>query len=538
MENEIKIDQLIHDSSIIVNDTYSYANNSLFYSLVNPSYYDYYYRIVRQCAMWLDGYVHDFHNGKNGIFSTRLATALVYGLRSQLTGKTIMFKKHSGATEDKTLDFISHTWSKETNFVNTIKTAMGYELGLGTSVIKLNKSRGKRVWVEAVRLDYCYFDTDFQGNITDLTCFIKKYTDTNATKDNSTNKNYFLVEHRFYKTIEKKCQHTINGQVVSFVKKEVMPVVEYKVHCFVGLSLQPTMAQQKDKMGIEWLDLPRNIRRKIKDDYGTIKVNEPKLMPFEDLGADLLKFGCEDITLPTGQFGVSVLANIISELMAYDLAWSWTIRDMYNGKGMVAIPKTLSQADINGVRSALSGLEINKYEQIPSANPEKDRPFNYQFELRGAEWSAIQDNILRKIATKVGLSARVLASYLDNDGASKTATEMEQDSDSVCAWVEEHRQDIEPSINKMLNRITHFYGLVGEVEVSFATPSLVNKDLVLERAIKKYTMGLQDLKDTLKEIYPDLDDKQIDEKVKRAKERQKEIVNQQDIFNNLDNESE
>lgn len=524
-EKEISVSQFIKQTSIFVNDTYSYANNSLFYSLVNPSYYDYYYRIVRRCAMWLDGYVYDFHNEQNGIFSTRLATTLVYGLASQITGKTVMFRKGSATTEDKTLNFISHKWSKETNFSKAVKTALQYSLGLGTSCIKLNKSVGKDIWCEPVRADYFYFETDFKGDYQDLTCFIKRYTDTNARENNSVKKNYFLVEHRYYKCFEKNSTHTLNGEKVHFQKKETKPVVEYQVHCFEGLSLQPTMADQKDKKGLQWEDLPRNVRKHIKDDYGVIRVNEPKLLPFTDLGAYPLCFGGEDITVPTGQFGISVLSNIISELMSFDLAWSWYIRDQYNGKGIVAVPKQISQADMNGTRSALSGLEVDKYEQIPG-DPNKVSPMNYQFELRGQEWQTIQDNILKKIATKVGLSARVLASYLDRDGGQKTATEVDEDSDSVVSWVEEHRQDFEPSINKLLKCVLQYYGMVGDIEIRFATPSLVNKDKVIERALKKYQAGLQDLEDTLKEIYPDLDDTQIEEKMQKAKSRQNEIISQ------------
>ena len=63
-----------------VNQTFTYANNSQFYALVNPTYYDYYNRIVRLNLEWFDGYVLGFHNQQNGIMSTRIATALVNGI--------------------------------------------------------------------------------------------------------------------------------------------------------------------------------------------------------------------------------------------------------------------------------------------------------------------------------------------------------------------------------------------------------------------------------------------------------------------------
>ena len=46
----------LNDVALIPNQTYNYSNSSVFYSLVNYSFLNYYQTVVRKSQEWLDGF--------------------------------------------------------------------------------------------------------------------------------------------------------------------------------------------------------------------------------------------------------------------------------------------------------------------------------------------------------------------------------------------------------------------------------------------------------------------------------------------------
>ena len=53
--------------------------------------------------------------------------------------------------------------------------------------------------------------------------------------------------------------------------------------------------------------------------------------------------------------------------------------------------------------------------------------------------------------------------------------------------------------------------------VNFASPSLINKDRIIDRQIKLLDAGLATEDDCIREIYPDLEEEQICKKINDAK---------------------
>ncbi|MCK9576055.1 MAG: hypothetical protein M0R51_09025, partial [Clostridia bacterium] len=433
MGNEANLSVMNFDAfqkgaSILVNNTYSYSNNTIFYAFANPTFFDYYHRVVKRAAWWLDGYVPDFHNADQGIFSTRIAQALVRGISSQITGKQISFKNGSNTKGMNGLDFISHKWAATSNFTQSTKEGISYAIGLGTSLLKLNSTAGGELWCRAERLDYFYFSTDFRGKLHDLTCFIRGYTDTNKDKTQ-----YFLVEHRYFLDTTKKKTFELKGAKYTFDVGSKIPVVEYQVHRYSGtaVSHQNMAAALSGDKGLMWESIPRSIRNKVNSDYGMIMVNQPQRLPFDEhLGAVLLKYGGTNISLSQTCFGTSVIEQTLSYLMRYELYYAWSIRDAYNGKGIVAIPSTLSQSDLVGSGSrALDGMETPNFEY--KGDPDKNKPIVYQHELRVDQWRQGIDDTLKLIATTIGMSPKVIASYLTAGAIEKTATEIDEETDST-----------------------------------------------------------------------------------------------------------
>lgn len=520
-------------ASFGVNQTYSYADNSIFYALVNSAYRDYYYRNVKINLEWYDGYVVGWHNVKNGIYSTRIATSIVDGVANQVMGKTITFKKADKTSDNKTLDFISNQWAKNCNAIENFFTSAHYTYATGTSLLKLNQS-GKDIRLEPLRNDYFYYETDFKGNVIDATCFVKAYMNTNSSNIANEEINYFIVEHRCYRTMKK-------GEVISYFdqkeNKEVskifecnksnVPTVCYEVHRYTGQATQNVnMAQVKVEKGLKWQDIPKDIQNIIKSDYSAIRVNEPISLPFADLGCVLVQ-RARDTSIPNVNVGTSLLTNIRAYLQEYELANAFSVRDMWNGQGQVGVPKQLTNADINRVGGTTIYDDNKMNYQLFEGDPDKQKPVITQFELRVQEWAIKKDDILKKIATTIGMSPKIIASYLSDSSMQKTATQIDSDDDSVIAFVERERGSFERAFNRVLKQVCRFYCLSDTVEVKFGTPSLISQETLIKNADFLYQNGYINLRDALSRMNPDATESQLDELEKNAKERQEEIKNEQ-----------
>ena len=168
-------------SSIIVNQTYSYINNTGFYALANPVYYNYYYRFARRFGWWYDRFVPDFHNAQQGYFSTGIGHSIVDGIANQVVGRKLLLK-NSKRKVDKTLANASlekgYEWIDKVNFTAKVRTLTKYAGAFGTACLKTNASRNGGLWIEPLRFDDFFFRCDFKGELTDIVCLIKTYTNT------------------------------------------------------------------------------------------------------------------------------------------------------------------------------------------------------------------------------------------------------------------------------------------------------------------------------------------------------------------------
>ncbi len=507
------INREIDQAVLNVNQTYSYANNSNFYSFVNQTYYDYYYRVVRRLAQWLDGYVIGFHDSQNGIFSTRLASSLVKGISNQICGKQIMFKKSDTTSTNDDVKEIDK-WANITKFKQVVRDAVKYAAGLGTSMIKINQSNSE-LWCEAVRLDYFFYTEDSRGKLQETYCMTKRYN--NIAPNSKQERNYYIVEHRFFDHVkETTFVKNEEGLLIQKIEEKDVPMIEYQIKLYTGTDLTYKTYSPDMTQNVGWESIPNKVKNSIKKDYRILRFGEPQKLPFNDhLGCELIKWDGSDISMPNSPFGTSILLPIIAYLMTYDLAWSYFNRDMYNGKGFILAPKQLTE---NGESSPFGTLSKSIYEYLPSIDPEKQQPVNVQFDLRAESWESIQNTILKKIATTIGMSPKTIASYLEDNSSQKTATEIDAEEDSTLSYIEIHRGIIEGPINNIIDIVLNHKGKAASVKVKFATPSLVNKDKIIDRVIRLLEAGLITKQQAIKDIYPDDDEGQLETRYKELLE--------------------
>lgn len=547
-----------------VNQTYSYANSSLFCAVVPGYYHDYAWRYIRPACQWLDGWVPSIHWGGSGIMSTRIASSLINGLTRTIVGEKLIYKI-IGNNKDpealKSLRFISN-WGEKLQIKKAVKNAIGYAAALGTSLLKANRRDNGDVWWEGVRFDNCFYLANASNEVKEATFLIRSYTDTRNEKGNV---QYFLSERRFWQNFKPEIKETINPDGTKTFKTihkkgDRQAMVEYKVYR-ASQSLINTMSASVGRSCVTWTEIPQEIRKLIKEDYNLIRINEPQPLGFANLAVEALLTDLGDISVPTGSnFGRGLIVPIIDNLISYEIAQSYKLRDMYLGKGTVYVPQNLSINNYGGgamptklvdnteklkpnddptvtkfdstsignssnadsgmtpmFNDALGGLS-DKYEKIPGVNPEDQKVEVAQFNLRIAEWQMAKESDLKDIAVKWGMSPKILASFLAQNQAQMTATQVDSEDDISIAFINQMRADFKPAINRLLETTMNYYGKQHNVEIEFASPSIVNKDRILDRIIKKLENKLITLDDAIRELYPDLDEETLQSKIKSLQE--------------------
>ena len=531
-----------------VNETYSYANSTLFIANIAGYYRDYAFHYIRPAIQWLDGFVPSLHNYGTGIMSTRIATKLISGLTKQICGERLIFRLKGEKTKENlaALRFISDWYSKN-KVHKAIKNGIGFAFGVGTSLVKLNRKANGVLWIEPVRFDNCYFLSTFTGDVEEATFMIRGYIDTRDGKDRC---QYFLCEHRFYKVYEKGLIKKLpDGKYKTIHRKgERVPMVEYRVHRATSQSLNNLMASSASRSSIHWEEIPAEIRRMIKHDYSTIRIDEEQELGFVDLGTYIFLNGEGDISVPTGaNFGESMIIGIQDDLITYEVASSYLLRDMDNGKGTVYLPKNLSLGDVGG------GAPINEYEEEngmvktpivtpvipPNANnpygkmpntvetlkgvsPEDQQAIVQQFDVRPDQWQLIKENALKNIAVKWGMSPKVLASFLAQGSAQMTATQIDSEDDISIAFINLHRSYFIDTIQAIIEQVLNYNGFDANIEVRFASPSLINKDRLLNRIAQELQLGLITPEEAIREMNPDLDEEALQTKIDQVKQYQQE----------------
>lgn len=536
----------------VVNDTYSFANSSLFIAAIAGYYQDYAYRYIRPSVQWLDGYVPSIHTAGTGIMSTHIAGALISGLSRQVVGEKILLRLASDKTKENmdTLKKVSE-WAKKQKIKKSVKAAIGYSLAVGTSLLKMNKRLNGDIWWEACRFDTCVYLASFTGEIREAEFLIRSYVDTRGKKGTT---HYYLCEKRYYVESKGKVEQLPNGEYKVLEKKgEMIPTVEYVVHRANSQSLQNLTSRNMMRKTIGWTEIPDEVRKLIKNDYSVLRIGEPQKLGFTNLGVVALLNGDSDVSCPTGtNFGESMIVKIQDDLITYELASSYLLRDMYNGKGTVYLPKNMSlgdyggypnieltggaketEGDFNKVNTPVAGPYMppnplqgmpDRVETIKGVDPEDQKAIVEQFETRAAEWQTIKENSLKNIATKWGMSPKILNSFLATGQVQQTATQIDSEDDVSISFINLTRSYFIDALDELLETTLNYYGYPANIHIEFSSPSLINKDRIIQRASTLRQEGIIDTEDYIRMVYPDLDEEEVQAQIKKAKDQEMKLM--------------
>lgn len=488
--------------------TYTFVNNSVFYASL-PSYYrEFMVRFVQNPLYWVDGWCPYFHNADKGVMSSRLAGAIVDRVAKKVSGSRIMYKTIGKVSDTDGINDSKEEickWSDKYHFESVIKTAIRYAAAAGTSLLKLNKNSDGDLWGEAVRFDRFLPGVDAStGKVIELKCFL--YTNVQMINDDDKKTNaYSLIEHRYFG----KYRKVETGEVI-----ENAPIVEYTINRLFGsitnneFNLQSNCKAER----VLFKNLPKEVRKSILDNYGTLIFDAPILLPFKDwLGCELVKW-TEDITgIPQMPFGESLVNKIIPYLQEYDYLTSVMGTEMYLGRGRVLIPKGFdSGRNADGLAGGWdNALDGGMFIKLPFVKPEDAKPEPIQFEVRAEQLSKMRNTILEAISVNIGISPSTLAPFLQ-DSSARTAREVSTEENETACFVADTRSILETPINEVLRRVCLYYQLPDIIGIRWSQAGLSNPFMTTEMVTQLMSSGLISRRNAIAMLNPDEDDAQID----------------------------
>jgi hypothetical protein len=522
---------------------YSFVNRSAFYANIRGEYRDYMTRWVQNYLWWYDGWVPYFHSTTQGLFSTKIASALVNGAARKVVGGRIFFKtkneqKHLEKDEkgeypvNKALSFVNE-WATESHFTRELKKAVTFAAAAGTSLLKLDKCQGK-LKAKALRFDSFYPTVGFNGQVVEVYCFIKDFTKiTNFGKEGDAFDNFYVVEHRYFGDYTKA-----DGTLLKNV-----PIVSYEIRKSRGII---TSGQEYSVKGesIEFKSLPKDVRSTIGKAFDGIMFDSPQLLPFLDnIGCELINWTDCVSSLPELPFGESMLFNIMPYLMSYDYYWSAFNTDLYLGRGRVLIPKEMQSPKAAESNEYNSGLDSMLFVKIAkTALGDNYSPVPLQFDLRTSSWQEARTMIIQNISINTGLNLATIASFLQDSNAARTAREISTEESETALFVDDKREIIERPINRLLKIVTLYYGYADDIVIRWSSAGLSNIYTRTEMIATALSAGFISPQKAVRMFNQDDDEYALQEEFDRIKEnKENDFVafgGNEDIYGGINEDSE
>lgn len=454
--------------------TYSFIGRSPFYAMVKADMSDFMQRFVRNWLWWADGWVPYFHSAEKGIPSTRLAQALVEKTARKIVGGRIMFKN---AGKDETVEEVNPAlayvakWAKEVDFDEVVKKAVNYATAGGTSLIKMTVD-GEGNWCpEALRFDQFIPMLDHRGKVLACDTFIRCFTDLGVRgqkiEEGNSLSAYYVIEHRYFGDHKK-----IDGTCI-----ENVPLCRYSIKKAAGSVTNGQFVTNDEAGEIEFRNLPSDIKRKIGRSFIGITFDREFVLPFRDLGCEILKFTKGVNGIPELPFGESLLAPIITHLEQWDYYNACAMTDMYLGRGRVLAPKAIQGANSGAYNAGIDEFMFTRFESV---NPEEQKPIPVQFELRAEEWSEIRTRIIQDISITTGLNISTIASFVNDNTAARTAREISTEENETADFVNDKRAMFEAPLNRIIEMITEKAGFTDEVVIRWSGAGLTNRYALAE----------------------------------------------------------
>lgn len=430
-------------SKVLGEGTYiNYAISNPFYLYCQDYYRDYYSSYLAQCLQLYDGSL-TFKINDYVLSNQMFASTIGNGLVRKLFANGIDF---SCSPENK---LVMNKWAKKTHLLKELEKGWKYAFAGGTSLIKLNRSASKKLFVSTHRIDTFYVDCTTSGEIQRVLVYQDLIHETSkSTEEGKVKAHYMLVEERkFNDKGEPVARHAI-----------------YRGSCAIQTNntIRPSDINMQE---VSWTELPRDIRKIVKDRYPSIIIGKEVYLPFpHDLGCRLWSWTTDNPRIPDFPFGQPIGDILQSECRQYDQIKAFEEWEVRMAKAKATLPSEyLNQDDPLRQETAMDDNFFTKIDlSTDNATIEK-----IQFNLRAGDIRTQKENILRDTALKIGVSSSTIASFLNEGSGSKTATEIVNEKTHTDTFIKDQINLIRDDLNDLMCIVSRYLNCIGDVELVF-----------------------------------------------------------------------
>ena len=514
-EENIKIAPIWNDASQIFGGYFrarwqnfqNIVSRADFFSNMPTEWVAYQNAYVKQWEQWASGFVLSLHRGD--FFSLGMGKTVCDILVKECMRGNYRFDSADADASKRLTD-----WAADMHMDNIVMNGFAFANRLGNAILRLNINVDKCTIYPTVHpVNRTYFQVNRQGKVIKAR-FIDMLAD-GTTKEEK----YFVVEDRilfnakpYYRV--RLCKFTGQATNPQFISNTVEPFEN------VSAGAKST-----------FIDL-----------YGRIKLNTWYVLPFASLGAYNWKnTGTSSAISEMEGYSDSSLHTALDVLYAIDYNYTQGQMDQYFGRTMVLVPPEMKK-DKPVVHDGISYDEASNYGSLPPLygtvfvqtpgitngvlDAKAAEPIFVQSDLRAQEREALHDHYLKILASKVGLSSSSLANHLTYNN-SKTATEVDRETDTTDVTVANKRDLANEAINDLLKDVCDFFGIESEVDITWNRTGTNNKDAILE----EYRAGLLPLKECIARLHPELTKAEVEQwTIDINEQKQSTQTNLDDIF--------
>lgn len=431
---------LINSLNILKSEgTYiNYSINNPFYLYCQDYYRDYYTSYLAPCLQLADGsltYKINNHTFSNQMFISTIGN----GLKTKLFANGIDF-----STSPKCKRAMLE-WAKKTHLLKELEKGWKFSFVGGTSLLKLNRSDSKKLYLTSHRIDTFYCDVLPNGELTRVVIYQDLIHTTTQGNDKT---HYMLVEERKY-----------NEQGKAVVK-----------HCiYRGASSVQTNGTSKPKVEsvspIGWTEIPSSIRKIIKDRYPSVIVDKEILLPFNnDLGCRLWTWTSDNPRVPDLPFGQPAGDILQTESRQYDQLKAFEEWEVKMAKAKATLPT--EYINQNDPMFQSDGMDDNFFTKIEMGGDGQTIE-RIQFNLRATDIRTQKENIIRDTALKLNVSSSTIASFMNEGAGSKTATEIVNEKTTTDSFIKDQINLIKDDLNDLMTMVARYLGCIDYVEIVF-----------------------------------------------------------------------
>jgi len=388
-----------------------------------------------------------------------LASSVCDKLGDLIYGEGVIFEGSglTSSSSNMSLDFVTKDLEDSIDISGQIKDAILKSVRLGNSLLKINCDKDRNLWINALSGNRFFVDLDSRGRVVKSKSYVNIYT--TGDKGNSSSDSFGLVEERYYKEVD------ILNPLGIVIGKENKPMVSFKIYKLAGTST--TFDPNSADTSYTYKQLPRSVQRAFREEYGTVMLNEEKILPLVDLGVYLVKHTKYLSAMPNIQFGESALAKIINYLPQYDAIDSEITLDIRVSRSKIVIPQFMGKGK-DATEQKNDFLEDVMFTKVPNMSDTAQSPIFIQPNLRIDAFDKTEENICKKICNALGVSVSSLFSNISDAKGNITARQVSSENTNTTLYITNKRKLILPEINRMLKTILLFYGQMEDVKITFA----------------------------------------------------------------------